>query len=778
VIAVYLASVALLLLAAAVGHLLCARGGEQAPAWAPAVGLAALLVLARVAIELPGRATTAALVVGVAGLACLATPGVRAALRAGGLERLLLALGVLLVASLPFLSNGRAGILGMGDNNDWSAHLTAAWWLDSHGTPVGIAARLGHLPAQGYPLGPHALAAATSRGLGISLVHALDAVTLLAPVLTSLAALALLPARLPRAARVVAAALVGLTYLAASYLAQGAFKETLLATLLVAFVAGLRSLLARDRPGVRAGLSLGVLAAGTLYVYSLPGPLWPAAAVVALLVIEALRPRVLLATVRRVAPAAAGALAAFVVLGAFEIGHLTDFYSSSFANEPDEGLGNLHGPLPALETLGLWPRGDFRFHPHPYGVAVALDVLALVALALALAWWLRRRDNAVVAGLLGAGLIALWSDHSRSPYNTAKSLAVLAPLVALTVAPLLAGAWRRGAGRGAPALRALGVVVAAGATVSSFLALRDAPVGPTSHERQLRQLATRIAGRSVLYLNSDDFAQWELRGTRAAVPPLLYAPGIAPRRPDKPAAETVPVDLDSFAPATIDRYDYVITSAAAYQSRPSFNLRPAARTADFILWRRAGITPPRSIIEPAQAPGAVLDCSSNRGRRILAAGGTAATLPTPVVGRRTAWSAQPFTSGKSATQTLRVPAGRWDVSLQYVSSTPLEIRGPGLSLHLPANLERLSNYWPAGTLVQPRGGPLTIRVTTGYPGAVGRLLGAPARTRALGPTDHAPLGALALTRAGARPRIVPLRQACGRYVDWYRPGARASASTR
>jgi hypothetical protein len=327
-------------------------------------------------------------------------------------------------------------------------------------------------------------------------------------------------------------------------------------------------------------------------------------------------------------------------------------------------------------------------------------------------------------------------------------------------------------------MRALGIVLAVGAAVSSFLALRDAPVGPTSHERQLRRLAARIDGRSVLYLNADDFAQWDLRGTRVAVPPLLYAPSIAPRRRAKPAAETAPTDLDSFDPATLDRYEYVIASAAAYQSRPSFNFRLAARTSDFVLWRRAGLTPPRSIIEPTRAPGAVLDCSSARGRRILAAGGTAATLPEPVVGARSAWSAQPFTAGRSAAQTLQVPAGRWDVSLQYVSNTALDVRGPGMSVRVPANLERLSNFWPAGTVVQPRSGPLTIRVTTGHPGAVGRLLGAPARTRALGPRDHAPLGALALTRSGARPRIVPLRQACGRYVDWYRPGARASASTR
>jgi hypothetical protein len=30
------------------------------------------------------------------------------------------------------------------------------------------------------------------------------------------------------------------------------------------------------------------------------------------------------------------------------------------------------------------------------------------------------------------------------------------------------------------------------------------------------------------------------------------------------------------------------------------------------------------------------------------------------------------------------------------------------------------------------------------------------------------LGSLAFTPAGERDRIVPLRAACGRYVDWYR----------
>src|SRR4051794_4576677 len=189
-----------------------------------------------------------------------------------------------------------------------------------------------------------------------------------------------------------------------------------------------------------------------------------------------------------VAAAAAATFAGLVVL---EAGHIADFLSSSFAAEPDEGLGNLHGPLPLAEATGIWWRGDFRFHPHPFGLVAAFDVLAAVALVGAIVWWLRRRDLAVVSALAAAALVALWSHHTRSPYNTAKSLAVLAPLVALTLFPPLAASRRTG-------VRVVGVVLALAAAASSFVALRDAPVGPRDHGDQLRTLAGVVGDGRVL----------------------------------------------------------------------------------------------------------------------------------------------------------------------------------------------------------------------------------------------------------------------------------------
>ena len=755
-IAVYAASAALLLAATAVGHAISPRGEHRAGfAWAPAVGLAALLIVARVAIELPGRATTAAIAVVVVSVAALLLPRVREALRAQPLDRLVVAGAGLLAASLPFLVTGHVGILGVGDNNDMSAHLTAAWWLDTHGTPEPLSAVRHSLIDEGYPLGPHALAAALSRATGFSLVHGFAVLMLVAPVLTAVAALGAVPRQAPRVARWLAAGLVGLAYLPVSYLAQGAFKETLLALLAVAFAIALRDALREERPGPRTGVALAVLAAATAYVYSVPGLLWPLGTAAVLLVLELARRRSLRWLSGTVAAAIAGG-ATFAGLVALEAGHISDFLSSSFAAEPDEGLGNLHAPIPLAEATGIWWRGDFRFHPHPFGLVVALDVIAVVALVGAIVWWVRRRDLAVVSALAAAGIVALWSHATRSPYNTAKSLAVLAPLVALTLFPALAASRQLG-------VRVLAVVLALAAGASSFVALRDAPVGPRDHEDELRTLAGVVGERHVLYLNADDFTQWELRGTRAATVALLYTPAIAPRWPDKPPAETAAVDFDSFAPATLDGFDYVITPAAAYQSAAPPNFRLVRRTPAFRLWRREGATPARRIVEPPNAPGGVLDCSGATGV------GTATLVPRPVVGDRAGWRGQPQEAGETGTQTLRVPAGRWDVSLQYVSKTPLRIRGPGLDLRVPANLERLSSFWPAGSVVQPRTGPLTIRVTAGEPTALGRLLGAPARTRALGPRRHQPLGRIALTRSGVRPRSVPLRQACGRYVDSYRP---------
>jgi hypothetical protein len=789
VIAVALAAVAILAAAALVGHAVCALcGARGAPSWAPVVGLGVLMAVARVGIAAPRHATVAAAATGAVTLAGLAVciVAVRRGRRAGildpWLDRLPVAAGVLFACSIPFLVAGYAGILGVGDNNDMSAHLTAAWWLDARG-PVRPMGALGDsLVGEGYPLGPHALVAAVSRGLGVSLVHAFNALTIVIPVLTALAALGALGSRVPRIVRWVAASLVGVCYLAASYTAQDAFKETLMGMALVAFAVALRDLvregrMGSDRPRALRGVPLGLIAAGAVYFYSLPGLVWLAGTVAALLVLVTVRDRALpLAAARAALPATAAGVAALVVVAGPEGHHVWTFLHSSFAHEPKNNTGNLFHAIPAAQTLGIWLQGDFRDAAVPYWPTVALDVVALVALAFALLRLLRERDLVVPAALLVAGLLAVQSSLFRNIYNTAKSLAILAPVVALVLMPALAIAWRRGAGRAAVAWRAGGAAIAAGAIASSFLALREAPVGPPEHGREIEALARTIQGQSVLLLNVDDFAQWELRGTRAAAGPLLYTPQLVQSREDKFWHQRQPLDFDNYSASKLDRFDYVIAPSSPYQSTPPQNFHAVRSTRDFVLWHRDGPTPDRTPGEhDTGAAGLNVRCGLSLARRIAATGGNAVLLPLPLVVEESDWRGEPAYAGDTGVARLFVPRGRWTISLQYVSATGLQLRVGGLRTHLPGTLERLGSFWPAGSFVKRHTGVATIRVTADRPNWFGRLLVAQRRTRALSSVDGRPLGRLVLTPTGARPRTVPAREACGHYVDWYGPASARAA---
>ena len=137
----------------------------------------------------------------------------------------------LLAASLPFVVEGHFGILGTSFNPDMSQHLLAADRLaDGHSS---------QLLNQGYPLGPHSIVVALNKGLGIGLVQGFSGLTVAVAVLASLTALAAF-GDLPPLPRTAGALLVGLAYVVASYFAQGAFKETMQALFLLAFVLALR----------------------------------------------------------------------------------------------------------------------------------------------------------------------------------------------------------------------------------------------------------------------------------------------------------------------------------------------------------------------------------------------------------------------------------------------------------------------------------------------------------------------------------------------------------
>ncbi len=280
--------------------------GRSRPTWlSGAIGFALLVIAAPLLIRLPGRATTAAIILGLLLLISLAlmrtrffaqreggvglrrrpsrrcTSRKRCATRAGrsrsrdprraaldgpghGSDRP----GG---ACLPFVFNERVGILGEGIyTNDQAAQLYWTDWLQNGFGPEPAAVKFG------YPVGPQAVTAVAAEPTGASLEHAFDGLLIAIPILAALAALSAL-SELPPVRRVVAASLTGLPYLAAAFLAQSAFKETAMALLVLATAIALGEW-AREGVPKRATLgALLALAGASVFVYSLPGLIWLAA---------------------------------------------------------------------------------------------------------------------------------------------------------------------------------------------------------------------------------------------------------------------------------------------------------------------------------------------------------------------------------------------------------------------------------------------------------------------------------------------------------------------
>jgi hypothetical protein len=593
-----------------VGQGVFALCGRRQWSWlAPAVGLSVLTAVAWGTVRLPGEGVASAIAIGALTLASLAfligrvgdfSETVRVGLPVAGLA--------LLAASLPFLIERRFGILGTGLNPDMSQHLYAADQL-AHGHG-------GRLLSQGYPLGPHSLVVAASKGTGASLVHCFDGLMLAISVAAALVPLALVAA-LAEWRRVVCALLVGLPYMAASYLIQGAFKETMEALFVLAFAIGLHEL-ARGRltagtdsgAGARyalAAIPLAALGVGAIYSYSFPGLLWLAGAAglwaVVELALAAARGSAAdaMALARRAAPATAVALAAVAVAAAPEIGRMIDFASFETFNPSGAGLGNLFNRISPLEALGIWPSGDFRLDPGD-GAAPAIvyylgDVLGLAALAYGLIWWLYRGERAVPSALTVAAALIAYAHFGGTPYQEAKSIMLASPLAMLIAArALLSGesAISLGGLRGAVARRrsgALGAwarhhsVIVAGLAMGfcsaaagcSLVALVNGPVGPATYSPELAKLRPRLGAGSTLVLAPEhmladehgrDYLVWELRGGRVCVE-------VAGPRSAGPPPPGISQVIDQ-SPST---------------RAPFARLRLARQAGPYTLWRRS--PPPR-----------------------------------------------------------------------------------------------------------------------------------------------------------------------------------------
>jgi hypothetical protein len=749
---------------------------------APAYGLAVLLVVAGIAIRLPGHATTAAVVLGIVTVA--AAIWLRG--RVGG-RRDAAVVGVpvvgvtVLAASLPFAIAGFIGILGVGlVNDDMASHLIIADYVSDYSGVVPSFIK------GGYPIGPHAVVAAVARAGGADLIDVFAGFTMALAPLFGLLGIGLL-GRMSRPRLIVGAALVALPYLGAAYLTQGAFKEPLQAMLLIGFALSLAALIgmrtpldetvtAATREGVhpvRRVLPLAVLAAASVFNYSLPGLLWIGAVGGAVLIARwfFVRPRPELPEdwPRKLAPYLIGLLIVVAAATAGEWSRIADFSRLSALNPDRFGsdLGNLAQALSPLEALGIWPAGEFDATPASAGAPAAFfyigALIGLAALVLGLLRDRRERDWVLPALLVAMAGVYVLAAIFSSPYIAAKALAILAPVV---IAIALRGTL---AARG-PAL-ALGVVLVLAAAGSSFLVIRNAPVGPDSHAAQLESFRPIVAGEPVLFLGRDDFIGWELRGSGDITGIVTNFYDVEDARPrfKKGQGGGEKFDVDAVFPQTLDSFRYILATTGGPASGVPPRFREVERTDDYVLYENTGRTGKRRTLDEGTAPGAVLDCTDPEQRPVAKGKGTALVWNTkPVIAEPDGWIPSDTASdGAPATMKLEIPEpGRWLISLEYDSRRPLRVTSAdlGLDATVAANLD-FRGETPTFPVAEVRVDSATdaeVSVEPERPNLIGRLLRAP---------DEAHLRSLTATPLdpGAVERI-PVRQTCGKYVDWYRVG--------
>jgi hypothetical protein len=761
------------------GRALLSLAGRDSWSWLePAVGFGAVLTTTGLLARAPGHGTSAT--VGVVILIVLAAAIVwRLPYRAPGalLVGLAVAVAVGLVLAIPFAISGRFGLLGVGFNNDLGLHLAWAEWLRSG---------FGPSPDPGYPLGPHGLAVATAAVPGISLGQAFIGEIVAIGVMTGLTALAALTDLRPWK-RVFCATLVAVPYLAASYFAQAAFKEMAEALFVLAFALYLAAPGAPDGhrwARVRFALPPLAIVGGIFFSYSFAGVAWPAVILVLWSltlapVRRALRPRALLRFLTRPLT-----LLAILVLAALALGAL--FGPFGFRSSFSKVAGsNTYGPVSPLEALGIWPASNYRLDAAGGADLRGLaGTIAVLALLVGVAWWVWRRQLAVPIALGGSAILYLASLPSSGDYSQAKALVIMAPLAMLVaVKPLLAelrGRSRQqgsGARRtpGAPLVRAawavLAVAFCGGAIYSSLLVLRDAPVAPGGHGAELQAFLPIVHGKPVLYAGQDRYAAYDLLGADTHVPLVEFPDSDVSPNPEKPfdtGDAYSPIDFDSFNHGTLERFPYVITSRAAWNSQAPPNFKRIAETPDFVLWEKKGKVPEdRHVLLEGTEAGAQAGCASPEIRILLREPGRASLFPGAAIGPKEAWSdGSILGTGESTSQSLNLPAGTWNLSIQYFSPFGLTLSAPGFSQPLIAALDgqrpntiSLGNngqYWPAGKF-QSKGGKVEFTLNTADASGLQSLTGYDGK---------AYVGELVAVPAEPH-RIVPMSKACAGWIDWY-----------
>jgi hypothetical protein len=768
------------------------------------VGIAALVVLARLLTATGPTATVALPVVLIVALAGLALGRTR--LRGLRADRwlALAAVGVFAVFAAPIVLSGTPTFAGYLALPDTSHQLTLSWLYAQHGGDWAA------LPASAtrtssevyvitaYPVGAQA-ALGVSAPLGlVSTAWLYQPFLAVLAVVGALAVAALVGPWLEGARRrALVVFLAAQPALVVGFALQGSIKELAAMAMLLTALAVLARAVADGR-GARAGLVLAVAGAAMLAAL---GPaalayLAPLALVAAgwwaWRALRERRPRELLWLAGGTAVAVVLSLPVLVDLG-FAItvaSTVLDADAEGPAVAPGAFLGHLAQPLRTPQALGIWLSGDFRLLPAWLDLQRVLTVLATVAVALGAVWALRRRALGPLLLAAVVGPVSLYLLQRGTPYADAKVLMIASPAALL---PALLGAAALARGRWRWAGRALLGLLAAGVLASSALAYHDVSLAPHDRYTELLEINDRLDGRGPVIFNEyDEFAKFFLRDAIVWASPEWphvyrgepFASPDALSDPDRRPSVKAPADPDDFEEAYLATAAYLVIRRSPMASRPPSGWRAAWEGDHYVVWERAAgvdvlehLPLGATVLEPAAVP--VCETITALARRAQAGGARLAyverppgpvLLPAAMAGSDWGPSAN-FPGAVSLDGpgelrgTIEVQrAQRFEVWMEASVSRAVEVKVDGRRVGAVADhLNNAGAYLPVGDVRLDRGAhEIAIRMggDTLAPGDGGSSLG----LRQVGPLVFRPADD---PRRAVR-TIAPRDHAelCGRSLDW------------
>ncbi len=604
----------------------------------PPLGFAAIVVVSGLVTLIPRAAQFATPVVvggAAAGLAA-AWPWTRPS-RAAAWPAVAATL-VFAAYAAPIVVSGTATYAGYLTLDDTSTLFAMTDRMLEHGRTVdGLApstyeATLATSLIVGYPMG-----SLLPLGVGAALVGE-DVAWVFQPYLAVIAALLalvlwrVLASAVPRGGwRLVAVVLAAQPALLYAYGLWTGVKE-LTAALLIALAASL-AFERRKEVSLRSWIPLATVAAATVGALSLGGAVWllPLGVWILLTGRPGLR-------VRNVVAAAAVLVVLALPAVAEAARFLGDGHLSSWR---DEGrLANLVRPLNPLQSLGIWPAGDFRERPGSYWPTVVLASLVAALAVAGLVRSLRRRDALLpYAGCAIVGAVIYWA--LASPWIEAKSFAIASPaLLALAASGC---AWLATSGRRVEAVVAA-ALVAGGVIWSNALAYGNVNLAPRDQLAELEQVGRDFAGQGPSLMT-----EFQPVGVRHFLRRLDAEGASELRRREVPLRDGTTLakleyaNLDSFQLDALLVYRTLVLRRSPFESRPPAPYELRRRGTYYEVWQRSATFSP--VVEhyplgDSSHPGAVPACSrvlqlARRGSSVAAfvRNDPVIVLPVPVAGQ-------------------------------------------------------------------------------------------------------------------------------------------------